>query len=86
MLNDLFYTAPCPSNGSSFQLFYTNDVKQDLLFNIVSSQGRLVKSTLIQSQTGMNIWKLKEALAPGVYYISCYSGGNLINRIKHVIQ
>lgn len=86
MLNDLFYTAPCPSNGGSFQLFYMNDIKQDLLFNVVSSQGSLVNSTLIKSQIGMNVWTLEEVLAPGVYYISCYSGENLINRVKHIIK
>ena len=86
LIDDLFYTAPCPSNGGSFQLFYTNDIQQDLLFNVVSSQGSLVNSTLIKSQIGMNVWTLKEVLAPGVYYISCYSGENLINRVKHIIK
>ena len=86
LIDDLFYTAPCPSNGGSFQLFYTNDIQQDLLFNVVSSQGSLVNSTLIKSEIGMNIWTLKEVLAPGVYYISCYSGENLISRVKHIIK
>ena len=86
LIDDLFYTAPCPSNGGSFQLFYTNDIQQDLLFNVVSSQGSLVNSTLIKSEIGMNVWTHKEVLAPGVYYISCYSGENLINRVKHIIK
>lgn len=85
--DDLFYTSPCPSNGGSFQLFYTNNVEQDLLFKVVSSQGKLVKSTLMQSQIGMNVWNVKEVLAPGVYYISCFSAGdNLIKRVKHIIK
>lgn len=86
LTNDLFYTAPCPSNGGLFQLFYTMDAQQDMVFKIVSSQGRLVKSAFVQSQIGMNVWTFKEALAPGVYYISCYRGENLINTIKHIIQ
>ena len=66
LTNDLFYTAPCPSNGGLFQLFYTMDAQQDMVFKIVSSQGRLVKSAFVQSQIGMNVWTFKDALAPGV--------------------
>ena len=84
--DDLFYTAPCPSNNGVFQLFYTSDAQQDMVFKIVSSQGRLVQSDFVQSQMGINVWKFKELLAPGVYYISGYSGENLINTIKHIIQ
>ena len=84
--DDLFYTAPCPSNNGVFQLFYTSDAQQDMVFKIVSSQGRLVQSDFVQSQIGINVWKLKELLAPGVYYISGYSGENLINTTKHIIQ
>lgn len=84
--DDLFYTAPCPSHNGVFQLFYTSDTQQDMVFKIVSSQGRLVKSDFVQSQIGINVWKFKELLAPGVYYISSYSGENLINTTKHIIQ
>jgi len=84
--DDLFYTAPCPSNNGVFQLFYTSDAQQDMVFKIVSSQGRLVQSDFVQSQMGINVWKFKEFLAPGVYYISIYSGENLINTTKHIIQ
>ena len=86
IVDDLFYTAPCPSDGGSFSLIYTNDIAQDLLFEVVSSQGRLVTSTSIQSQKGINIWKPQEFLAPGVYYIICYNNGTLINRVKHIVR
>ncbi len=86
LIQDLFYSAPCPSNGGVFQLFYKSPIKHDLSFEILSSQGRMVKSAFFQSQIGMNVWTIEKDLEPGVYYINCIGGENIKNTIKHIVK
>jgi hypothetical protein len=81
-----FSIFPNPSSGS-FQVILNNeDIVGDAQINLTDTKGNVVLTKSIDVKSGINMYVMNEALAPGIYYISVVNGAHATVVLKHSVR
>jgi hypothetical protein len=81
-----FSIFPNPSSGS-FQVILNNeDVIGSAVMNMTDTKGNVVMTKAIDVKSGINMYVVNEALAPGIYYISVVNGAHATTILKHSVR
>jgi hypothetical protein len=81
-----FSIFPNPSSGS-FQVILNNDeIVGNANMNITDTKGNVVMTKSIDVKSGINMYVVNEALAPGIYYISVVNGAHATSILKHSVR
>ena len=84
--NGYFSIFPNPSSGS-FQVVMNNpDIEGVANLNITDTKGNKVFTKQIIVNSGINMYVIQEALAPGIYYIKVGNGSITTKIVKHSIR
>jgi hypothetical protein len=81
-----FSIFPNPSSGS-FQVILNNeDIVGSAVMNMTDTKGNVVMTNAIDVKSGINMYVVNEALAPGIYYISVVNGAHATTILKHSVR
>tara|TARA_Y100001933_G_scaffold201729_1_gene203318 strand:- start:1298 stop:2470 length:1173 start_codon:yes stop_codon:yes gene_type:complete len=81
-----FSIFPNPSSGS-FQVILNNeDIIGNAVMNMTDTKGNVVMTKAIDVKSGINMYVVNEALAPGIYYISVVNGAHATTVLKHSVR
>jgi hypothetical protein len=81
-----FSIFPNPSSGS-FQVILNNeDIVGSAVMNMTDTKGNVVMKKVIDVKSGINMYVVNEALAPGIYYISVVNGAHATTILKHSVR
>ena len=81
-----FSIFPNPSSGS-FQVILNNeDIIGNAIMNMTDTKGNLVMTKAIDVKSGINMYVVNEALAPGIYYVSVVNGAHATTVLKHSVR
>jgi hypothetical protein len=81
-----FSIFPNPSSGS-FQVILNNeDIVGSAVMNMTDTKGNVVMKKAIDVKSGINMYVVNEALAPGIYYISVVNGAHATIILKHSVR
>ena len=84
--NGYFSIFPNPSSGSFQVVMNSPEIEGVANLNISDTKGNKVFTKQITVNSGINMYVIQEALAPGIYYINVENGSRTTTIVKHSIR
>ena len=84
--NEYFSIFPNPSSGSFQVVMNNSEIEGVANLNITDTKGNKVFTKQIIVNSGINMYVIQEALAPGIYYINVENGSRTTTIVKHSIR